>query len=346
MDRLAIVYDEAMVDHLPGTGHPDRPERLTAIADALSAAPLRGVSWRGPRDIPDEVLYALHPRPWVEQLRALDGREGWLDADTPYTAGSIRAAWRAAGSAIAAVDALLDGESQSAFALVRPPGHHAEASRAMGFCVLNNVAIAAQHARARGCERVLVVDWDVHHGNGTQALFASRRDVLFFSAHQFPFYPGTGALDEVGEGDARGFTVNAPLPSGATDGDVHAVFQGLLTPIADRFRPDLVLVSAGFDAHRDDPLGEQRLTDEGFASLCAEVQAIAQRHAGGRCALLLEGGYNPGALAASALACAEVLCGATPPPAPSPGRDGARVARAGRALHAATWSGLDRDDGP
>ena len=184
----------------------------------------------------------------------------------------------------------------------------------MGFCFLNNVAIAAEHALARPeIERVLVLDWDVHHGNGTQAAFYGRRDVLFFSAHQYPFYPGTGALHEQGKGEGEGYTINVPLPAGATDGDYRRMLADVLVPAATRFRPDLVLVSAGFDAHRQDPLGGMTLTAEGFADLCATVMAIADAHAKGRLVLVLEGGYDLEGLSESAYACVEVMAGAAAP---------------------------------
>jgi acetoin utilization deacetylase AcuC-like enzyme len=221
----------------------------------------------------------------------------------------------AAGAAIEAVDAVCTGTAANAFALVRPPGHHAVPNRAMGFCLFNNVAIAAAHARAaRDMQRVLVVDWDVHHGNGTEATFYGSRDVLFFSTHQFPFYPGTGDLRACGAGTGEGYTVNVPFAGGANDGDYALVFRDLLGPIAEQYQPDLVLVSAGFDAHRSDPLGGMRLTEEGFANLCAEVKAIADKFAGGRLVLVLEGGYDLAGLARSVQACVEVMAGSAPPP--------------------------------
>jgi acetoin utilization deacetylase AcuC-like enzyme len=188
----------------------------------------------------------------------------------------------------------------------------------MGFCLFNNTAVAAAHARAAlGLQRVLIVDWDVHHGNGTQHVFEASRDVLYFSTHQYPFYPGTGAADEVGAGHGLGHTVNVPLPAGCGDAEYAAVFDAVLEPVAETYRPDLVLVSAGFDAHADDPLGDMGVSTAGFAALCHRVRAIARRHAGGRLALVLEGGYDLTALAGSVRACVEILAGAAPPPAPA-----------------------------
>ncbi len=215
----------------------------------------------------------------------------------------------AAGAAVQAVEEVMAGRARNAFALVRPPGHHAEPDRAMGFCLFNNVAIAAQAARQYGAERVLVLDWDVHHGNGTQACFWERRDVLFQSVHQFPYYPGTGAPQEVGAGAGEGYTVNCGLPGGCSDADYGALFHELFLPVAESFRPDLVLVSAGFDAHHHDPLGGMMLTERGFAAMCSAARELAERLCGGRLVLALEGGYSLEGLSQSVHACVEVLSG-------------------------------------
>jgi acetoin utilization deacetylase AcuC-like enzyme len=201
----------------------------------------------------------------------------------------------------------MSNRAATAFALVRPPGHHAEADRAMGFCLFNNVAVAAAHAiAAYNLKRVLIVDWDVHHGNGTQHTFEIRRDVLFMSTHMWPEYPGTGDFEEVGRGDGAGFSVNVPLAYGMGDADYSAVFEQVLAPIANAYQPELVLVSAGFDAHEADPLGQMRVTARGFARLCALVKDVADRHARGRLALVLEGGYDLRGLAESVRACVDV----------------------------------------
>jgi acetoin utilization deacetylase AcuC-like enzyme len=261
------------------------------------------------------ALERVHTPAHVERVRSLEGQYGSLDPDTHLSPESVAAAMLAAGAAIEAVDAVCTGRAANAFALVRPPGHHAVANRAMGFCLFNNVAIAAAHARAaRDMQRVLVVDWDVHHGNGTEATFYGSKDVLFFSTHQFPFYPGTGDLRACGAGAGEGYTVNVPFAGGANDADYALVFRDLLAPIAEQYQPDLVLVSAGFDAHRSDPLGGMRLTEEGFANLCAEVKAIADKFAGGRLVMVLEGGYDLAGLARSVQACVEVMAGSAAPP--------------------------------
>jgi acetoin utilization deacetylase AcuC-like enzyme len=317
-----LVYSHSdMLRHEPGAGHPERPDRLRAVEQALEGA---AVERRTPRVVAREALLRVHPAAFVDSVLALAGQQAVLDGDTVASPGTVGAALLAAGAAVELVDALVGGEAQRGFALVRPPGHHAEAERAMGFCFFNNVAVAAAHARALGVERVLVVDWDVHHGNGTQDVFYARDDVLFFSVHQSPLYPGTGMLHEVGTGAGAGFTVNAPMPAGLGDGDYTALFRDVLRPVADAFKPGLVLVSAGFDAHRDDPLGGMRLSEEGFAVLCAEVAGIAADHAGGRLALVLEGGYDLRGLARSVRACVDVLGGAT---APTGGDHAGRVER-------------------
>jgi acetoin utilization deacetylase AcuC-like enzyme len=214
-----------------------------------------------------------------------------------------------ARAAIGAVEATWSGRARNAFALVRPPGHHAEQAQAMGFCLINNVAVAAAAARRLGAERVLIVDWDVHHGNGTQNIFAARRDVLYMSAHQFPFYPGTGASGEVGTGAGKGFTVNAALPGGQDDSDYGVVFHDLFLPAARAFAPDLVLVSAGFDPHERDPLADMQVTERGFAAMCSALAQLADETCGGKLALVLEGGYDLSALTTSVRACLEVLGG-------------------------------------
>jgi acetoin utilization deacetylase AcuC-like enzyme len=239
-------------------------------------------------------------------IGGLHGSHATIGADTVVSPASVEAARLAAGAAIGAIEAICGSPARArrAFAAMRPPGHHAEEERAMGFCLYNNIAVAAAHARARfGLERILILDWDVHYGNGTQQIFAAERGVLFASIHQSPLYPGGGATHEVGQEAGRGFTINLPLPAGCGDGDYAAAFDRLLLPIAARYRPQLVLVSAGFDAHAADPLGGMELTAEGFAALTARARRIAEQHAQGRLLLLLEGGYDLHGLASSVHAC-------------------------------------------
>lgn len=316
------MTDRRMLDHQPGDDHAERPARLDAILDRL-AGHGPAARWLAPDEAGDDALRAVHDAAWVAELRALEGRYAVLDEDTAASPGTALATRLAAGAAIAAVDAAIGGDR--AFALVRPPGHHARPGEAMGFCLANNVAIAAAHARARGIDRVLVVDWDVHHGNGTQEIFEARDDVVVASVHRWPFWPGTGLAGEVGVGAGRGATVNVPLPEGLGDGDYAAVFDRVLAPVVDAVRPGLILVSAGFDPHRDDPIGDQRVTEDGFAALCGRVVAWADAYAGGRVALVLEGGYDLDGLARSVEACARVLAGATPPAVGGPSVVGERA---------------------
>lgn len=304
-----LLTDPLFLRHNPGLGHPESPERLASILQVLERAPLGGARLTHPRRATDAELATAHTPLLREALKRTDGYTTRIDADTATSAESYQAAVLAAGAAAQAVEEVVAGRAANAFALVRPPGHHAEPGRAMGFCLFNNAAIAAEKARALGAQRVLVVDWDVHHGNGTQACFEARRDVLYQSVHQFPFYPGTGAHTEVGTGEGQGFTVNVPFPGGQRDGDYAAAFEGIFLPIAQQYRPELVIVSAGFDPHEDDPLGGMRVTERGFAVMASAVKRLAEEVAGGKLVLLLEGGYSLPGLSNSVHACIEVLTG-------------------------------------
>ena len=306
----AVFFDPLFLKHRPGAGHPESPKRLEHIVSLLEKAPLAGVERQSPRAATDEELTYAHTESHRRLMQSLSGKVAHIDADTAVSPESYAAAALAAGAAIGAVEQVCAGIAHNAFALVRPPGHHAEPSRAMGFCLFNNAAIAAEAARRRGLERVLVIDWDVHHGNGTQACFYSRRDVLYQSVHQFPLYPGTGAAVERGSAAGEGFTVNCPLPAEQGDADYGAVFHDVFLPIGRAFAPQLVLVSAGFDAHAADPLANMRVTERGFAAMCSAAKRLADECCEGKLILLLEGGYCLEALAESTHACLEVLSGA------------------------------------
>jgi acetoin utilization deacetylase AcuC-like enzyme len=326
-----IATDEKFLAHDPGAGHPESPARLAAVLDELTQRPLSGTIFEKPRPATDAEIEAVHRPAYHQRLRSLAGITAQLDPDTAMSPDSYGAAVLAAGAAVGAVEAVCSGRVDNAFALVRPPGHHAESTRAMGFCLFNNAAIAAEAARRLGAARVMILDWDVHHGNGTQHLFEQRPDVLYLSSHQFPFYPGTGAADEVGIADGAGFTVNCPLLPGQGDADYGAVFEDLFLPAGDAFRPDIVIVSAGFDAHARDPLAEMCVTERGFAAMCSALKDLARRHCAGKLVLLLEGGYHLTALAQSVRACLEVMTGARAETFPGgAGDDAPRSIRASR----------------
>ncbi len=294
--------------------YPEHPGRLKAVHDKLTQNPIPGVTLKTGGHATREQLGRVHTASYLDDLFALDGKQAWLDADTTAVSpGSIKAATAGAGHAISAVEEVVSGRAQSAFALVRPPGHHAEPVRARGFCLFNNIAVAAAHAQASlGCEHILIIDWDAHHGNGTQDIFWVDPDVLFFDTHVAPpFYPGSGHMEEVGAGLGEGYTINVPLPLEAGDIAYERAFRDILVPAADWFQPDLVLVSAGFDPHRNDLA--LNLTYDGFASLTSIVQEIADKHCNGRLAMVLEGGYNLESLANGTYAVIETLSGGEPP---------------------------------
>ncbi len=336
---VLLLWDDAMVEHDPGPGHPERGQRLEAVRDALEAAAVPGTAWATPKPCRARLLERVHAPGYVDRLDELRGKTARLDGDTAVSPGSVAAARLAAGAAVDAVTAVVTGAARRAFALVRPPGHHAEFDHAMGFCLFNNIAVAAAHARHElGCDRVLIVDWDVHHGNGTQHAFFDHADILFFSTHQSPFWPGTGDAHEIGADAGIGFTMNVPLPAGCDDGAYRAVFDELLVPVADEFQPDVILVSAGFDADARDPIGGMAMTTAGFGALCGVVCDLADRHCEGRLVLVLEGGYDLDALAEGARTCVEVMSGATPPDVPAvPGRAAQAIEQV-RAVHRGFWS--------
>ena len=295
MGHAGIVKDERYLDHVTGEGHPESRKRLEAIYEMLGEAELRGsLAEISPREATREEILLNHSPEYFEKAAATDGVEqSALSADTHTSAGSYRAALLAAGGLIKAVETTVSGPCKRIFCLQRPPGHHAERGRAMGFCIFNNVAVAAHYARKTlGMKRVLIVDWDVHHGNGTQHSFESDPSVLFFSTHQFPHYPGTGMYTDAGMGKGEGYTINIALGKGYGDAEYAAIFERILKPVANEFAPDLVLVSAGFDIHKSDPLGGMKLTSEGFAVLARSVANIADTCCDGRVAFVLEGGYN------------------------------------------------------
>ena len=303
MGRTGLVYHPDYLLHDMGAGHPESPERLRAIMARLeSTGTLSRLTRIAPVKAAEEWVTHIHATAYLAALKAhapASGRVA-LDPDTSMSNGSLNAAFLAAGGALAAADAIMVGEVEHGFCAVRPPGHHAEQNHAMGFCLFNNVAIAARYLqRKHGISRVLIVDWDVHHGNGTQHSFYDDPSALFFSTHQYPHYPGTGRATERGSGAGEGLTINVPMSAGEGDEEYRAVFQRVLVPAAESFKPEFVIISAGFDAHKDDPLAGMGLTEEGYAELTAIVAGIAKRHSRNRILSCLEGGYNLTALAAS-----------------------------------------------
>jgi acetoin utilization deacetylase AcuC-like enzyme len=291
--RVEVIADARYRSHAGPTGHPERPERLRAVDAALEEFD-PAIARRAPRPAEPEELYAVHDRAHVAQVqRASAHAPAQLDPDTFVSAASYDVALLAAGASVDLALRVARGDARAGFAAVRPPGHHAEGDRAMGFCLFNNAAIAARAVqRQAGVERVLLLDWDVHHGNGTQHTFEGDPSVLYVSTHQYPFYPGTGAAREIGTGRGEGATLNVPMPAGCGDDEYVGVFQRILAPAARAFRPDYWIVSCGFDAHEDDPLAAMRVTESGYAGLTAIVRALAEELSGGRMLFVLEGGYS------------------------------------------------------
>ena len=288
--------------------HPEQPARIVGIERELSERKWLGWERVQSPAVSRAVLTAVHPESYVESIERLCSQGGGaLDPDTLVSERSFEAALHAAGGAVRMVDMLLDGEAALGFSAHRPPGHHATPTRAMGFCLFNNIAIAARHAIAeRGLERVMILDWDVHHGNGTNDIFHASDQVLFVSIHQSPLYPGTGGAEDTGSGAGAGFTVNLPVPAGSDDALYTSLVDHVAVPLADAFKPQLVLVSAGYDAHRDDPLADCRVTEEGFAAMAHSMRRVCER-LDAPLGAVLEGGYASGALARSVARTLEAL---------------------------------------
>ncbi|WP_321473523.1 histone deacetylase [uncultured Paludibaculum sp.] len=308
-----LVLDSAFLLHDPGPGHSESPDRYRAVRKALSHDALAGhLTHLTARAATEEDLHLCHSRPYLATVRHDIARRSpaLSTGDTGLCEKSLDVALLAAGAAFTAVDAVMLGQVSNAFAAVRPPGHHATATRGMGFCIFNNVALAARHARkVHGVDRVLIVDWDVHHGNGTQDIFYEDSGVFFFSTHQSPWYPGTGSADEIGAGSGKGTTMNCPFHAGAGHAEIIGAFRRKLLPAMMSYKPDLVIISAGFDSRKGDPLGRFLLKDEDFRELTHIVMEIADHSAHGRVVSLLEGGYSLAGLAAGVTAHIEALLG-------------------------------------
>jgi len=331
MSSLAIIKDERYLEHNAGEGHPESPRRLRVIHDLINAE-FSDLPLIQPRLATEDELALIHNPFYIQTVANTAGRvHSQLDPDTGLSARSYETARLAAGGLLNGVDSLLSTPNSelktpsSVFAFVRPLVHHAEPERGMGFCLFNNIAIAAEYAKQRyGLTRILIVDWDLHHGNGTQRAFFEDPQVLFFSSHQYPYYPGSGSFEQVGSNKGEGFTVNAPFPTGFGDAEYVQVYSRILKPIALEYKPELVLVSAGFDPYVKDPLGGMKVTGEGFGALAAIVREIADKTCQGKVLLTLEGGYNPEGLREGTRAALNTFIGKSFPlttSAPAPAAD-------------------------
>jgi acetoin utilization deacetylase AcuC-like enzyme len=320
----ALIYDPIFLEHLTPQKHPERPQRLEMaikVLEALDWLQRDGLVQIPPREATQDELAAVHDRAYIRQIKevaeevAREAQQGgrktrFFATDTYISAQSYAAAIKAAGAPLTAIDVIMSGEVDNAYCLVRPPGHHALPDEAMGFCLFNNVAVAAQYALDRcGLERVMIIDYDVHHGNGTQDIFYTDPRVLYFSVHQAPFYPGTGHSDERGEGAGLGTTINVPLPATVGYEVYEPVFRQVMAHAADRFDPQLILVSAGFDAHWNDPLGQMNLSTAGFAQLTKIIIDLAQTLCHGRLVMVQEGGYNLDVMGSAVATCINLLLG-------------------------------------
>ena len=296
---VLLVHSERFAEHQTPPGHPERSERAEVFDAIATRWARKGAEVVAPRSATREQLARVHDEEHIRRMAETTGRAMSLDPDTYTSPESYDIALAAAGAAIEGVERVLSGSHRAAVAMVRPPGHHAERDRPMGFCLFNNAAVAAAHARALGAAKVAIVDYDVHHGNGTQHIFESDRHVLYISTHQYPYYPGTGAADEAGRETGQGYTVNIPLEAGSVSEDYELAFSRVIVPVLQQFEPDLVIVSAGFDAHEHDPLGEMRLTSDVFGAMTAELRAVADECCRGRLVAVTEGGYDLEALGTS-----------------------------------------------
>jgi acetoin utilization deacetylase AcuC-like enzyme len=317
MAKPLVVIDQGYLKHLPGESHPERPERIQALLNLAGALDKQRFELASPRAATRADVESTHGADHVRLVESTSKHNRYaLDGDTITCRDSFGVALLAVGGFLTLLDAIASKQSSNGFALVRPPGHHALRDHAMGFCLFNTMAIGAEYLkRVHGAKKILIMDWDVHHGNGTQAAFYDDPTVLFISTHQFPFYPGSGAVNETGVAAGEGFTLNVPLPAGCTDAEYLQVFQDIVVPAAEKFQPDWILVSAGFDPHRRDPLGGMNVSEEGFGAMAGLLLALANRFAGGRIAFLLEGGYDLAGLRDSVAAVLAAMQTQVPPPA-------------------------------
>jgi acetoin utilization deacetylase AcuC-like enzyme len=294
MRKVGISIDELFVKHENGFDHPESPDRVYAINDMLNQTQIiKNLKILKARDASKEEILSVHTDKYYEKIKSTKGKEKvFLDQDTSTNWHSYDAAIRASGGVLQSIDEIINKEINIGFVIERPPGHHAEADRAMGFCLFNHIAVGAGYLMSKGFSRILIIDWDVHHGNGTQHIFESSKNVLFFSTHQFPFYPGTGSIGEKGADEGTGYTVNVPLSPGMGDSEYIKIFQEILIPVTAQYKPEFILVSAGFDSYIDDPLGGMQVTPVGFSRLTEIVINLSEQFCDGKLIFVLEGGYN------------------------------------------------------
>jgi len=309
MLKTALISDRRFLNHVAGRRHPERPERAKVMMDMADTLDRSITHLQAPREAERDEIALCHEQSYIDTIeRTANFEHCDLDPDTHTCAESFKTAVLAAGGALTAVEAVADGAAANAFSIVRPPGHHALPERAMGFCFFNNVAIAAAYlVKKRGLKRVMVIDWDLHHGNGTQEIFYDSPEVLYVSTHQYPFYPGTGAINEMGTGRGEGYTVNVPLPAGFGDAEFMDIFDEVILPIGRKYRPEFVLISSGFDGHYRDPLGELNVTEDGFTAMARRLKRLAGECCDGKLVAVLEGGYDLEALASSGKAVIQEL---------------------------------------
>ena len=302
MSRTAVVVDKDYLKHVPGASHPERPERIKVMLDLAASLDPANFALLPPRSASRFDVGQIHGEDHIRLVESTSTVNRYaLDGDTITSRDSFGVALLAVGGFLNVLDSIAAKESANGFALVRPPGHHALRNRAMGFCLFNSIAIGAKYLQSsHGAQRIMIVDWDVHHGNGTQDAFYDDPSVLFLSTHQFPFYPGTGAIAEIGSGAGEGYTINVPLPAGCADREYLQIFQDVIVAAAEKFHPEWILVSAGFDPHQRDPLGGMEVTEQGFGTMARTLIDLANKFSQGRIAFLLEGGYDLSALRNSA----------------------------------------------
>jgi acetoin utilization deacetylase AcuC-like enzyme len=338
-----VVFSPDVKRHDPGEGHPESSARIDAVSRAVEAPALSSrIEVIAPRPAEKEHVLLVHWERLYDEVMETRGRERtYLDSDTVASNDTADAAHLAVGAVLTGIERVVEGKLQNAFAVSRPPGHHAKPDKAMGFCFFNNVAVGAMYALTRfRFRRVLVIDFDVHHGNGTQKAFYTSPEVLYVSTHQHPHYPGTGSLTETGKDDGEGFTLNVPMPAGMGDSEYLRIFRDVIVPVGVEYRPELILVSAGFDAHRDDPLGGMELTAAGYASMTREILRLADTTCQGKAIFALEGGYHLGALEESVASTLAVLSGGDARPSADSGSAADDLVREVRRVHREHWTSL------